>query len=73
MADARTRDNWAHTSTLLAHMANMNRASRRSRVFKPSDFDPFAARRRGGVPMTKENLRALKEAFVDRKRKDGGP
>jgi hypothetical protein len=74
MADAKGRDNWAHTSALLAHIANVNRGSKHSRIFKPQDFNPYEARGRGGMPITKESLRLLKTAFLKRRRrKDGGP
>lgn len=68
MAEAKGRDNWAHTSTVLALLANVNRDPRRTRAFKPKDFNPFEARRaRGGVPLTVQNLGMLKQVFVDQK------
>jgi hypothetical protein len=50
-------------------VANVNRDPRRTRAFKPADFNPYEARRSGGkgIPLTKENLRILKQVFVDRK------
>ena len=41
MSDARGRDNWSHTSTLLAMIANVNRDPKKTSPFKPSDFDPY--------------------------------
>ena len=68
MAEARGRDNWTHTSTVLALTANVNRDPKRSRVWRPGDFNPYETRRaRGGVPLTAENLTILKRAFVDQK------
>jgi hypothetical protein len=68
MAEARGRANWAHTSTVLALLANVNRDPKRTRAFKPSDFNPFETRRaRGGVPLVAENLAVLKRVFVDQK------
>ena len=68
MAEARGRANWAHTSTVLALLANANRDPKKTRAFRPSDFDPFETRRaRGGVPLVAENLAMLKRVFVDKK------
>jgi hypothetical protein len=68
MAEAKGRDNWAHTSTVLALVANVNRDRRRSRAFRPKDFNPFEARRAGGgLPLTAENLAVLKRVFVEKK------
>lgn len=68
MAEARGRDQWAHTSTVLALVANVNRDAKKSRAFKPGDFNPYETRRaRGGVPLVAENLAILKRVFVDQK------
>jgi len=40
MAEARCRERWAHTSAVLALIANVHRDPKRSRVFKPADFNP---------------------------------
>ena len=57
-------------SSLLALVANVNRDPRRTRAFKPADFNPYEARRSGskGIPLTKENIGLLKQVFVDRKK-----
>jgi hypothetical protein len=65
MAEAKGRDSWAHTSAVLALVANVNRSRRGSRVFKPGDFNPFESRRRAGMPLTAENLSVLRRVFVD--------
>jgi hypothetical protein len=41
MAEARTRDDWGRISSLMALLANCNRDPKKSRAFRPSDFDPF--------------------------------
>lgn len=64
MAEARQRYAWAHTSSLLALIANTNRDPKKHRPFKPSDFDPFARRRQGGTIITKDNVMLLKRAFL---------
>jgi len=44
MAEARERSDWARTSALLALIANAHRDAKKTRAFKPSDFDPYARR-----------------------------
>lgn len=64
MAEGRSRDNWAHTSAILALIANVNRDPKKHRALKPADFDPHAA------PKSKrtrtKDLSILKAVFVDR-------
>ncbi|MBM4019873.1 MAG: hypothetical protein FJ288_16385 [Planctomycetes bacterium] len=67
MAEARGRDEWGRMSSLLALLANVNRDPKRTRPFKPADFNPYEVRRPGGVPLGKGNMRLLKQVFVDRK------
>ena len=68
MAEARAKDNWAHTSCVLAMIANTSRDPKKTRPFKPDDFNPFSRRRRTGMRLTADNVRVLKEVFVDRRR-----
>ena len=42
MAEARQRSEWARTSTLMALIANAHRDPKKTRAFRPGDFDPFA-------------------------------
>ena len=42
MAEGRQRADWARMSSLMALLANCHREAKRSRAFRPSDFDPFA-------------------------------
>jgi hypothetical protein len=69
MAEGRGRDEWGRMSSLLALVANVNRDPRRTRAFKPADFNPYEVRAAGsgGIPLTKKNMRLLKQVFVDRK------
>lgn len=49
MAEARRRDNWAHTSAIVAMVANTARDPKvRRKPFVPSEFDPY----RRAVPVT---------------------
>ena len=69
MAEARGRDEWGRTAALLALIANVNRDPRRGRAFRASDFNPYEARRRTGVPITAANIGLLKQVFVEPERK----
>ena len=40
MARAKRREDWAHTSALLALIYNANRDPKRTEPAKPQDFDP---------------------------------
>lgn len=62
MAEAASRDAWAHTSTVLAMLANANRDPKKTRPFKPSDFDPHQVSKR---PVAKVSIDVLKTVFVD--------
>lgn len=42
MVEGRCRNDWAHTSAMMALLANIHRDPKRSKVFSPSDFDPYA-------------------------------
>ena len=41
MAEARAAGEWAHTSAVLAMLANCHRDPKKSRVFTPTDFNPL--------------------------------
>jgi hypothetical protein len=60
MAEGRSRDEWARTSSLLALIANAHRDRKKTRAFKPSDFDPFAKPTR---PI-KVGVEVLKDVFL---------
>ena len=64
MAEGRGRAEWSRMSSLMALVANVNRDPRRSRAFRPKDFNPYEARRTGGVPITAANIDLLKQVFV---------
>ena len=63
MAEARQRSDWARTSTLMALIANAHRDARKTRAFKPSDFDPFVKRK----SETTNDLAGLRAVFQGRK------
>jgi len=66
MAEARGRESWAHTSAILALIANVNRDPKKTRPFKPSDFDPYSAREKREDAIEVKDMAILRDAF-DRK------
>jgi len=64
MAEARSRDEWAHTSAILALIANVNRDPKKGRPLKPADFDPYAAKDRREEAIEVTDMGVLKDAFV---------
>jgi len=65
MAEARSRDNWARTSAVLALIATAHRDPKKHPApFRPADFDPWARvdRRKRAIPVT--DIRQLKAAFT---------
>ncbi|HNO80606.1 MAG TPA: hypothetical protein PKN33_21370 [Phycisphaerae bacterium] len=60
MAESRTRDAWGRTSSLMALLANCNRDPKKTRAYRPSDFDPFS---KTGQPV-KADFNLLREVFV---------
>jgi hypothetical protein len=68
MAEARSEQAWMHTSSLLALLANLHRDAKKTRTYKPSDFNPHL-RRKTQTP-EKVEINLLKQIFV---RPQGGP
>jgi hypothetical protein len=69
MAEARGRDNWAHTSAVLALVANVNRDPKKTRAYKPSDFDPYSAREKRDEAIEVTDMAVLQDAFTNKERK----
>ena len=69
MAEARSRENWAHTSSVLAMLANVNRDPKKTKPFKPSDFDPYGNANKSAKPVIRkgEDFDILKMVFIDAK------
>jgi len=68
MADAKGRDNWMHTSAILACIANANRDPKKKPTpFKPGDFDPYLAKDRRDEALKVNDMAGLKNAFVKTK------
>lgn len=69
MAEARRRDEWGRASAVMALIANTQRDRKKSRAFRPSDFDPFARQ----TPVIKADVSVLKQVFIDNRVPEGIP
>lgn len=66
MAEARGRAMWAHTSSILALIANVNRDPKKRGPFTAADFDPYAkAERDRAIPVG--DWKSLKAVFEELK------
>lgn len=63
MAEAHGREAWGRTSAVLALIANVNRDPKKTRPFKPSDFDPYSAKDKRGEAIELKDMAVLREAF----------
>ena len=66
MAEANLQQEWAHTSSLMALIANAHRDPKKHGPFKPHDFDPTRSGKREPV-IEQVDVSILKDVFVDRK------
>jgi len=77
MAEGRCREDWAHTSTVMALLANINRDPRKkSTPFKPADFDPYVHLDRKAAGQAFDDrlpgsIDTLVTVFVDRVQQKG--
>lgn len=60
LAEERTRAAWQRTAATMALMANCHRDPKKTRAFKPTDFDPYVKR---SAPL-KMNVSVLRDVFV---------
>jgi hypothetical protein len=65
MAVHRSEQQWAHTSSILAMIANVNRDPKKTPAYKPDDFNPHVKRRKQQAPLPKVGIEILKMVFVD--------
>jgi len=64
MAEAKGKDNWQHTSTVLALLANINRDPKKQKAFSPDDFNPYRKEPQKKTILKGKDLRILKDVFV---------
>ncbi len=67
MAEARGRDAWGRTATVLALLANIHRDPKKHRALRPSDFNPYETKRRSGIPIKAKDIGLLKKVFVGKR------
>lgn len=63
MAEAKQREAWNHTASLMALVVNLVRDPRKGSPAKPEDFHPFAPKPRKPILKGKE-LSVLRDVFV---------
>ncbi len=64
MAEAKSKDNWQHTSSVLALLANINRDPKKQKAFTPDDFNPYRKSPEKKTILKGKDLRILKDVFV---------
>lgn len=69
MAEGRSRAAWAHTSHLLWMTASVNRDPKKSRPFRPADFDPHSAPKRSRPSVEQLTREILKVAETKKGRR----
>jgi hypothetical protein len=62
MGESRSQQAWAHTSSVLALLANIHRDSKKTRAYKPADFNPHI--RKSSVTIQKVGISVLKQVFI---------
>ena len=65
MAEAKSRQAWNHTASILAMLANTHRDPKKSRAARPADFHPHHRNEKPAA--TKTGINVLKQVFVDRR------
>jgi hypothetical protein len=65
MAKGQSKDRWARMSLLCAIIANAHRDPKKSRPFKPADFNPHITKSSNpeAIVVTKGNMSVMKEMF----------
>ncbi|MEX2388775.1 MAG: hypothetical protein WD534_12930 [Phycisphaeraceae bacterium] len=68
MAEAHVKQQWAHTASLMALIANAHRNPKKGRAFKPGDFDPTRSLTPSPVweDLPKVDVSILKQVFVEK-------
>ena len=65
MAEAKSKDNWNHTSAILALIINVNRDPKKRRAVSPRELNPHEQKKK--TVLRGKGLRILKDVFVDRR------
>ena len=54
---------WAQTAAVMALLANVNRDPKKTRAFRPDDFNPYIRAEKRAAAVTITDMGVLKEAF----------
>ena len=63
MAEAKSKDNWNHTSAILALIINVNRNPKKQRPLSPKELNPHEQKVK--AVLKGKGIRILKDVFVD--------
>lgn len=64
MHEGAGQDKWSRTAAVICVIANANRDPKKSKQFKPADFDPYEiAKRKERHEASKESLELLRETM----------
>lgn len=70
MVKAKRLEQWQHTSSIMALIANCNRdPKKKNRPFQPRDFNPYMQKKNVLRLPKKEAFSILKTVFIDRDKK----
>ena len=62
MAEAKSKDNWQHTSATMTLLANIHRDPKKRKAFVPSDFNPHSQKPKGVIKG--KDIRIMKDVFI---------
>ena len=68
MAESRSKDNWNHTSAVLALIINVNRDPKKHGAVSPKELNPHEKKVK--TILKGKELRILKDVFIDRKQNE---
>jgi len=68
MAESRSKDNWNHTSAVLALIINVNRDPKKHGAVSPKELNPHE--KKAKTVLKGKGLRILKDIFIDRKQNE---
>lgn len=71
MSESRCRQQWQHTSSLMALLVNINSDPKKGRTAKPSEFNPYEQAKAGAKPTMRMSIAGLKGMFVKQPRNSG--
>lgn len=64
MAEGKQRNEWSHTSSVMALLVNINRNPKRGKAVKPCDFNPFVQRAKPVRKMSWDEFDGLMRSMI---------